>query len=133
MNQSLKRPVLQLLALSKFIQSVSYACVSVHVGIKVVRCSSVSLKGSSEVLIVAMDWMMTIIVTCMITKVMVWMIEIIGLDIMMFNSKMILSFNDMPQLIIVMLKIAHQILSMVFLYVVRVVMVRLLYNYVMMP
>ena len=133
MKQSLKRPVLQLLALSKFIQSVSYACVSVHVGIKVVRCSSVSLKGSSEVLIVAMDWMVTIIVTCMITKVMVWMIEIIGLDIMMFNSKMILSLDDMPQLIIVMLKIAHQILSMVFFYVVRVVMVRLLYNYVMVP
>lgn len=69
----------------------------------------------------------------MITKVMVWMVEIIGLDIMMFNSKMFLSLDDMPQLIIVMLKIAHQILSMVFLYVVRIVMVRLLYNYVMVP
>ena len=48
-----------------------------------------SLKGSSEVLIVAMDWMMTIIVTWMISKVMVWMIKIIGLDIVVFNSKMI--------------------------------------------
>ena len=133
MKQSLKRPVLQLLALSKFIKSISYACVSVHVSIKVVRCSSVSLKGSSEVLIVAMDWMMTIIVTWMISKVMVWMIKIISLDIVMFNSKMILPLNDVPQLIIIMLKITHQILTMVFLYVVRVVMVRLLDHYVMVP
>jgi hypothetical protein len=103
------------------------------VSIKVVRCSSVSLKGSSEILIVSMDWMMTIIVTCMITKVMVWMIKIISLDIVVFNSKMFLSLNDVPQLIIIMLKITHQILSMVLFYVVRVVMVRLLDHYVMVP
>jgi hypothetical protein len=129
----MRRPVLQLLAFRKFIRSVSYACVSVHVSIKVVRCSSVPLKGSSEILIVAMDWMMTIIVTCMITKVMVWMIKIISLDIVVFNSKMFLSLNDVPQLIIIMLKITHQILSMVLFYVVRVVMVRLLDHYVMVP
>ena len=104
-----------------------------HVGISVMGCSMVSLQGSSEVLIVTMDWMMAIIVTCMITKVMVWVIKIIGLDIVMLNSKMIRSLNDMPELIIIMLKITHQILSMVFFYVVRVVMVRLLDNYVMVP
>ena len=49
----------------------------------------VCLKGSSEVLIVAMDWMVTVIVTWMISKVMVWMVEIISLDIVVFNSKMI--------------------------------------------
>ena len=49
----------------------------------------VCLKGSSEVLIVAMDRMVTVIVTWMISKVMVWMVEIISLDIVVFNSKMI--------------------------------------------
>ena len=96
-------------------------------------CSMVSLQGSSEVLIVTMDWMMAIIVTCMITEVMIWMVEIIGLDIMVLNSKMICSLNDMPQLIVIMLKISHQILSMVFLYIMSVIMIGLLDNYVMMP
>ena len=121
------------MALRKFIQSVSYACVSVHVGISVMGCSMVSLKGSSDVLIVAMDWMMTIIVTFMITEVMIWMVEIIGLDIMVLYSKMICSLDDMPELIIVVFEITHQILSVVLFYVVRVVMVRLLDNYVMVP
>ena len=62
---------------------------SVHVGIRVVRSSMVSLKGSSDVLVVAMDWMVAIIVNSMITKVMVWVVKVIGLDIVMFNSKMI--------------------------------------------
>ena len=92
-----------------------------------------SLKGSSEVLIVAMDWMMTIIVTWMINKVMVWMIKIIGLHIVVFNSKMILSLNDMPKIIVIMLKISHQVLSMVCLDIMRVIMIGLLDNYVMMP
>jgi hypothetical protein len=61
------------------------------------------------------------------------MIKIISLDIVVFNSKMFLSLNDVPQLIIIMLKITHQILSMVLFYVVRVVMVRLLDHYVMVP
>ena len=60
-----------------------------HESINAVNCTIASLKGSSEVLIVAMDWMMTIIVTWMISKVMVWMIKIIGLHIVVFNSKMI--------------------------------------------
>ena len=68
-----------------------------------------------------------------VTIEMIWMVEIIGLDIMVLNSKMICSFNDMPQLIVIMLKISHQILSMVFLYIMSVIMIGLLDNYVMMP
>ena len=68
-----------------------------------------------------------------VTIEMIWMVEIIGLDIMVLNSKMICSFNDMPQLIVIMLKISHQILSMVFFYIMSVIMIGLLDNYVMMP
>ena len=68
-----------------------------------------------------------------VTIEMIWMVEIISLDIMVLNSKMICSFNDMPQLIVIMLKISHQILSMVFLYIMSVIMIGLLDNYVMMP
>jgi hypothetical protein len=68
-----------------------------------------------------------------VTIEMFWMVEIVSLDIMVFNSKMILSLNDMPQIIVIMLKISHQVLSMVCLDIVRVIMVGLLDNYVMMP
>ena len=68
-----------------------------------------------------------------VTIEMFWMVEIISLDIMVFNSKMILSFNDMPQIIVIMLKISHQVLSMVCLNIMRVIMIGLLDNYVMMP
>ena len=61
------------------------------------------------------------------------MVEIVSLDIMVFNSKMILSLNDMPQIIVIMLKISHQVLSMVCLDIMRVIMIGLLDNYVMMP
>ena len=47
-----------------------------------------------------------------VTIEMIWMVEIIGLDIMVLNSKMICSLNDMPKLIVIMLKISHQVLSM---------------------
>ena len=68
-----------------------------------------------------------------VTIEMFWMVEIVSLDIMVFNSKMILSLNDMPQIIVIMLKISHQVLSMVCLDIMRVIMVGLLDNYVMMP
>ena len=68
-----------------------------------------------------------------VTIEMFWMVEIVSLDIMVFNSKMILSLNDMPQIIVIMLKISHQVLSMVCLDIMRVIMIGLLDNYVMMP
>ena len=68
-----------------------------------------------------------------VTIEMFWMVEIISLDIMVFNSKMILSLNDMPQIIVIMLKISHQVLSMVCLDIMRVIMIGLLDDYVMMP
>ena len=68
-----------------------------------------------------------------VTIKMFWMVEIIGLNIMVFNSKMICSLDDMPQIIVIMLKVSHQILSMVFLDIMRVIMIGLLDNYVMVP
>ena len=68
-----------------------------------------------------------------VTIEMFWMVEIVSLDIMVFNSKMILSLNDMPQIIVIMLKISHQVLSMVCLDIMRVIMIGLLDDYVMMP
>ena len=68
-----------------------------------------------------------------VTIEMFWMVEIVSLDIMVFDSKMILSLNDMPQIIVIMLKISHQVLSMVCLDIMRVIMIGLLDNYVMMP
>ena len=68
-----------------------------------------------------------------VTIEMIWMVEVISLDIMMFNSKMILSLDDMPQFIIIVLKISHQVLSMVSLDIMGVIMIGLLDNYIMMP
>ena len=68
-----------------------------------------------------------------VTIKMFWMVEIIGLNIMVFNSKMICSLDDMPQIIVIMLKVSHQILSVVFLDIMRVIMIGFLDNYVMMP
>ena len=68
-----------------------------------------------------------------VTIEMFWMIEIIGLDIMVLNSKMICSLDYVPQLVVIMLKISHQVLSMVFLYIMRVIVIGLLDNYVTMP
>ena len=87
------------------------------------------------VMVVSMIIVSIIVMHSMIrvTIEMIWMVEIIGLDIMVFNTKMICSFNDMPQLIVIMLKISHQILSTVFFYVVRVIMVGPLDDYIMVP
>ena len=87
------------------------------------------------VMVFSMIVMSIIVVLTMIivTIEMFWMVEIVSLDIMVFNSKMILSLNDMPQIIVIMLKISHQVLSMVCLDIMRVIMIGLLDNYVMMP
>ena len=87
------------------------------------------------VMVVSMIIVSIIVVLAMIivTIEMFWMIEIVSLDIMVFNSKMIGSLDDMPQLIIIMFKISHQILSMMFLDIMRVIMIWLLDNNIMMP
>ena len=87
------------------------------------------------VMVVFMIIVSIIVVLAMIivTIEMFWMIEIVSLDIMVFNSKMISSLDDMPKLIVIMLKISHQVLPMVTLDIMRVIMIWLLDNNIMMP
>ena len=87
------------------------------------------------VMVVSMIIVSIIVVLAMIivTIEMFWMIEIVSLDIMVFNSKMISSLDDMPKLIVIMLKISHQVLSMMILDIMRVIMIWLLDNNIMMP
>ena len=87
------------------------------------------------VMVVSMIIVSIIVVLAMIivTIEMFWMIEIVSLDIMVFNSKMIGSLDDMPKLIVIMLKISHQVLPMVTLDIMRVIMIWLLDNNIMMP
>ena len=96
------------------------------------------VRAMSIIMVVMVFSMIVVSIIVVLTMIIVtiemfWMVEIISLDIMVFNSKMILSFNDMPQIIVIMLKISHQVLSMVCLNIMRVIMIGLLDNYVMMP
>ena len=96
------------------------------------------VRAMSIIVVVMVFSMIVVSIIVVLTMIIVtiemfWMIEIVSLDIMVFNSKMILSLNDMPQIIVIMLKISHQVLSMVCLDIMRVIMIGLLDNYVMMP
>ena len=96
------------------------------------------VRAMSIIMVVMVFSMIVVSIIVVLTMIIVtiemfWMVEIVSLDIMVFNSKMILSLNDMPQIIVIMLKISHQVLSMVCLDIMRVIMIGLLDNYVMMP
>ena len=96
------------------------------------------MRAMSIIMVVMVFSMIVVSIIVVLTMIIVtiemfWMVEIVSLDIMVFNSKMILSLNDMPKIIVIMLKITHQVLSMVCLDIMRVIMIGLLDNYVMMP
>lgn len=69
----------------------------------------------------------------MIIAMMLWMIVVKSFNIMMFNSEVALTFNDLPQLIIVMFKITDKSFTMVFFNIVGIVMVWGFYNNIMVP
>ena len=69
----------------------------------------------------------------MIIAMMLWMVVVKSFNIMMFNSEVALTFDDLPQIIVVMLKITDKSFTMVFFNIMGIIMVWSFYNNIMMP
>ena len=65
--------------------------------------------------VIAMDWMRTVLVD--------WSVVIKCLNVVVLNAVWGLALNDLPQIIVVVLKVAYQLLSVVLIDVMMVIMV----------
>ena len=80
--------------------------------------------GIIVVHVIAMDWVRTVLVD--------WSVVIICLNVVVLNAVWSLALDDLPQIIVVVLKVTYQVLSMVLIDVMIVVMVRSLRYDIMM-